>query len=377
MPGLRAMTNRRDFVLRVGAGGLVAAAYPGAIHADDQKPPPGLRAHLENEMRNAGIPGMQVAVARLGKVVFLETFGLADIENAVPATSSTLFQVASCTKALVGVAVMQLVEHGKLDLAAPVSRYLAELPTAWSAVTVAQLASHTSGLPDILSNLATVRLIVDGDAEASWARLRTMPLQFRPGERFSYVQTNYVLLGKIIDVVAGEPFIEFIRRNQLDAAGMSRTVYGDDRDVLLNSARTYTPYVQVDGKPKRTETLYKAHIEFPGPLRACGGLNSTAEDLARWLIALQSGELLKKPSLATLWTAQHLSTGQSGPWGIGGWVFEHPRHPVYFAVGAAKSALALYHHDDLAIVVLTNLSADLWLPFLQGIAAHYVPDIAI
>lgn len=374
------MTNRREFLLGAAAGGIVTAALAGAAQAADrglQKPPPGLRAHLTDEMRKARIPGMQVAVARHGRVVFLETFGIADVENTVPATNSTVFQIASCTKAFVGVAVMQLVEGGKLDLAAPVSHYLGGLPTAWGAVTVAQIATHTSGLPDITSNLAMLRLLVDGDAEASWARVQTRPMAFMPGEKFGYVQTNYVLLGKIIDVVTGEPFIQFIRKHQLDAVGMPRTVYGDDHEVVLHSARTYTPYVQVDGKPERTNTLYKAYIEVPAMLRACGGLNSTAEEMARWLIALQHGELLKsKSGLTTLWTARLLNDGKPGPWGIGGWVFGHPQRPVFFAVGAAKSAFAVYPNDDLAVVVLTNLSADLWLPFIDGIAAYYLPELA-
>jgi len=371
------MTNRREFFLGAAAGGLVTAAPADAAQGDvhgSRKAPAGLRAHLANEMRKARIPGMQVAVARQGKVVFLETFGVADVENTVRATNSTVFQIASCTKAFIGVAVMQLVERGKLDLDAPVSHYLEGLPVPWRAVTVWQMAAHTSGLPDIASS-SNMRLIVEGDADASWEKVQTMPMEFTPGEKFSYNQTNYVLLGKLIDVLGGEPFIRFIRKHQLDAVGMPRTVYGDDHDVVLHSARTYSPYVLVDGRPQRTNTLYKYHIEFPAMLRTCGGLNSTAEEIAHWLIALQRGQLLRsKSSLVTLWTARALNDGKPGPWGIGGWAFGRPEHPVFFSVGAAKSAFAVYPDDDLAIVVLTNLSADMWLPFIDGIAAYYLPD---
>ena len=94
--------------------------------------------------------------------------------------------------------------------------------------------------------------------------------------------------------------------------------------------------------------------------------------MAHWLIALQRGKLLKnKSSPTTLWTARMLNDGNRGPWGIGGWVFGRPEHPVFFSVGAAKSAFAVYPNDDLAVVVLTNLSADMWLPFVDGIAAYY------
>jgi CubicO group peptidase (beta-lactamase class C family) len=372
--------NRREFLFGLATAGLTTVARAGANRKSFQAhegPATDLRAYLQNEMSNAQIPGMQVAVARQGKVVFLDSFGTADIENPAPVTNSTVFQIASCTKAFVGVALMQLVEDGKLDLDAPVSRYLGNLPSAWRAVSVAQVASHTSGLPDLVSNLAVLRLIVEGDAQASWAKVQTLPLEFKPGEKFNYVQTNYVVLGRIIDVLTNESFGEFIRKRQLAAVGMPKTVFGDDHEVVLHSARTYTPYMLVDGKPKRTGTLYKSYIEFPAMLRTCGGLNSTAEEIARWLIALQNGALFKnKTSVLKLWTAHKLNDGKSGPWGLGGWVFERPRHPVFFSVGAAKSAFAVYPNDDLAVVVLTNLSADLWLQFLDGIAAQYLPDLS-
>ena len=371
------MTNRPEFLRGAATAGLVTAAAPVAAMSPVHQsvdPPAGLRAHLASEMRKARIPGMQVAVARHGKVIFAESFGLADVENAVPVTRSTVFQIASCAKAFVAVALMQLVESGKLDLDAPASLYLPGLPGAWQSVTVAELASHTSGLPDLVSNLNTLSLIVHGDAGASWAKVQTMPLEFAPGEKFNYVQTNYVLLGKITDVLAGEPFSEFIRKRQLDVVGMSRTVYGDDHDVVVHSARTYTPYLVVDGKSVRTDTLYKTYIEFPPMLRTCGGLNSSAEEMTHWLIALERAALLSnKSSMTALWTARTLNDGKPGPWGVGGWVFSRSSHPVFFSVGAAKAAFALYPSDDLAIVALTNLSADLWLPFIDGIAANFLP----
>lgn len=371
---------RREFLLGMATASLVTFAEASANSSNlltRQKPPAGLRTYLANEMRKAGIPGMQVAVARQGSVVLFDSFGAADIENSVPVTNSTVFQIASCTKAFVAVAVMQLVEERKLDLDASVSRYLENLPTAWRAVTVGQVASHTSGLPDLVSNLAALRLIVEGNAEASWAKVQTMPMEFNPGEKFNYVQTNYVVLGKILDALTGESFVEFIRKRQLARVGMRRTCYGDDHDIVLRSARTYTPYLLEDGKPKRTNALYKTYIEFPEMLRTCGGLNSTAEEIARWLIALLGGALLEnKASASTLWTARRLNDGKPGPWGLGGWVFDRPKHPVFFSVGAAKAAFAAYPNDDLAIVVLTNLSADLWRPFIDGIAAHFLPDLA-
>jgi CubicO group peptidase (beta-lactamase class C family) len=107
---------------------------------------------LRREMQERRIPGLQVAVVHYGKVVLLRSFGIANIQNSVPVTNRSVFAINSCTKAFTGVAIMQLVEEGKIDLSSPVSRYLDGLPTAWQRVTIRQLLTHVSGLPNILQN---------------------------------------------------------------------------------------------------------------------------------------------------------------------------------------------------------------------------------
>src|SRR6185369_1164830 len=110
-------------------------------------------------------------------------------------TNNSVFGIYSCTKAFTGVAIMQLVEDGKLDLAAPVSRYLDGLPVAWQPVTIRQLLTHVSGLPNVLRALDPVTYGFPSGAneEAVWTRAKSMPMEFTPGERFSYNQTNYAL----------------------------------------------------------------------------------------------------------------------------------------------------------------------------------------
>jgi len=108
---------------------------------------------LQREMLERRIPGLQIAVVRNGKIVLLRAFGIADLQHSVPVTNKTVFPIYSCTKAFTGVAVMQLVEQGKVDLAAPISRYLEGLPPSWQPITVRQLLTHVSGLPNILDLL--------------------------------------------------------------------------------------------------------------------------------------------------------------------------------------------------------------------------------
>lgn len=210
------------------------------------RPSNGLETFLQATMQKHRIPGLQLAVVQHGKVVKLGAYGMANVEDSVPVTDQTVFPVHSITKAFTGVAVMQLVEAGKLDLAAPVSRYLDGLPAAWQGVTIRQLLTHASGIPDIWDEHS--RMIADGD-EASWAKVLTMPMEFLPGSRFKYNQTNYVLLGRVIDKLSGEPFVKFIKERQLEVAGMPLTGFGDAHDVVPHCAGSYQILRGADGAP--------------------------------------------------------------------------------------------------------------------------------
>ncbi len=224
-----------------------------------------LRDYLKKEMRELRIPGMQVAVVRHQKIVFLGALGIAEVGNAVPVTNKTVFPIASATKAFTGVALMQLVENGKLELAAPISRYLDGLPASWQKVTIRQLATHISGLPNVVNNdtgelvtgvqIASMR---ESDVDAAWNKVQTLPIEFPPGEKYSYNQTNYILLGKVIDKLSGQPFTQFIKEHQLDSVAMRSTVYADDSEVVPHRARSYSNirYSKDGQHPQRRKERY-------------------------------------------------------------------------------------------------------------------------
>lgn len=338
----------------------------------------GPEALLRREMRERRIPGLQVAVVRHGKIVLLRSFGIANVQDSVPVSDKSIFPINSCTKAFTGVAIMQLVEEGKLDLSAPVSAYLEGLPESWRRVTVRQLLTHTSGLPNILNVLdpGTGKLAGRDDEESAWAKVLAMPLEFPAGERFSYNQTNYVLLGKIIDKYAGQPFAQFFAARQFRAAGMSNTLFGDSRDIFPHQVPSYRYVRNLDGHALGEERLVFAYAEFPPFRRAASGLNSTAEDVARWLIALRDGRLLKtRAALDTLWTAGSYNDGSPTQWALG-WVTKpRPRHPAVIATGGSRAAFFVYPQDGLAVVVLTNLAGAFPEDFIDELAGFYVPEI--
>lgn len=341
-----------------------------------------LREYLRGLMAERSIPGLQVAVVRNDKIELLDTLGVANLEHQVPATHKSVFSINSMAKAFTGVAVMQLVESGQLDLSAPLSRYLDNLPETWGSIRVRQLATLTSGLPEIMVYTAdsSVALIGDGSEEGAWKAAYAARFEFPAGEGYRYTQTNYALLGKIIDRLSGKPFTEFIAERQFAAAGMPSTRYVNDHDIVPNRANTYMS-ISVDGEP--AGRIFNSHINWPPLLRTAAGLHSTAEDLANWIIALQRGALLKRPSsVETMRSPTPLHDGKPGIWGIG-WLVGRSYAGLLSAPGGGAKAQVVLYPDGLTIVLLTNLigafrehlaavtASEIDLSFIDPIARHY------
>ncbi|MCC3156811.1 serine hydrolase [Hymenobacter sp. 15J16-1T3B] len=336
-------------------------------------------AFLRRQMRERRITGLQLAVVQRGKIALLRSYGLANVQDSLPVTNRSVFPVYSCTKSVTGVAIMQLVEEGKIDLAAPVARYLDGLPAPWQPVTIRQLLTHVSGLPDInrLLNPNTFGLDALGSEEAAWAKIQAQPMDFAPGEQFAYNQTNYVLLGKLIDKLAGKPFAEVFQQ-QFAVAGMPSTVLGDSRDVVPRRVQSYRYVTRLDGKTLGAEKLVNVYGEHPPFRRTASGLNSTAEELARWVIALQHGQLLKtKAALRTLWTAGRYNNGTPTQWALG-WVTKpRPSHSAVTITGGSVAAMYVYPEDDLSLIVLTNQAGTYPEEFLDELAGYYNPKIPL
>lgn len=345
--------------------GLTAFAQP--------KPSADIEAYLKQRMEKRRIPGLQVAVVHKGRIVMLGAYGTADIQDGMPVTNKTVFSINSATKTFTGVAVMQLAEEGKLDIDAPVSRYLDGLPEKWQPITIKQLLTHVSGLPDILdfSTGGTGRLLGDGSEDSAFAAVQKLPMDFPTGEKYRYNQTNYVLLGKIIDKLSGGRFTEFIRERQFAAGGMTAASFGDSRDVVPGRAASYRYYKTNGGG----DQIGHAYDEFPAFLRTAGGINATAADIARWLIALDAGKLLKKETLARLWTAGTFNDGRPAPWALGWPTIARPEHAAVAGIGGRRSAFYFYPEDDLGVVILTNLSGAEPEDFIDEVAGHFIPSL--
>ncbi|MGE8526773.1 serine hydrolase [Chryseobacterium rhizosphaerae] len=334
---------------------------------------------INREMKEKLIPGLQIAIVQNGKLVLNKSYGIANVQDNIPVTNSTVFPINSCTKVFTAVAVMQLAEQGKVDLSAPIGKYLDHLPAEWQTVTIEQLLTHISGFPDIqkLFDPITGNIGVLKTEEAVWEKLKSLPMDFKTGEQFSYNQTNYYLLGKIIEKVSGQSFATFFNEKQFKVVDMKHTIFGDSRDVISHYAPTYHYKTNLDGQKLNTEKLTNGYYEFPDFTRTAAGLNSTAEDIAHWIIALQKGKLLKNAAtIDKMWLPAKFNNGTPTNW-TRGWGLAKLRsmHKAVGMSGGSRAAFLVYPDDGLAVIVLTNLGGSYPEDFLEELAGVYNSDI--
>jgi CubicO group peptidase (beta-lactamase class C family) len=348
-----------------------AAMAQGTSAAQSGK---GVAAILKAEMAERRIPGLQFAVIEKKRIVAAGAYGLANLNDGVPVTGDTVFSINSCSKAFAGVAIMQLVEDGKIRLADTVGEYLRDVPEGWRPVTLLQLITDVSGIPDFTQYSSPQADAATADEQA-FEIVKTKPVLFTPGTRFDYSQTNYFLLSKIVAKVTGESFMHFVAERQFVPAGMDATRYADSSDVVPHMAVTYhNVYASATdaGTPKVT------YVEFSEMHRPSAGIVSTAGDMARWIIALESGRLLRSTALSDLWTARPLANGKPGVFGVG-WrpVLQRSEHPAFGGTGGGRAAFYVYPADDIAVVILTNLQGGFPEDMMDEVAASFVPGMRL
>ncbi|WP_194306307.1 serine hydrolase domain-containing protein [Chryseobacterium antibioticum] len=348
-----------------------------------QKRSDSIDVFIKHKMQELKIPGLQLAVIRNEKIDQLSNYGLANIEHQIATKNNMVFSINSMTKAFVGVAIMQLQEQGKLKTDDTISKYLSDIPGNWKKITIKQLLSNTSGLPNNIDEKE--QLLGGGIENKNWEIVKTRPMEFSPGEKFSYNQTGYYILGKIITKLSGEHFAKFIEENQFKPCTMFVTRFGDSNDIIENNAGSYSTIINHDGQWINDGKLHNAFVAFPLFFRTATGILSSAEDLSKWLIALQKGKLLHdKKSIKELFTTIKLNNGDIGGFNklTNGYALGWPtvvrsEHPAVAPVGGMRSALFVYPDDNLSIIVLSNLQGANPEWFIDEIAGYYIPDMKI
>jgi CubicO group peptidase (beta-lactamase class C family) len=309
---------------------------------------PSLHGALERIVRDYVGSGEfigSVLVARGGEILLDRSYGYADIESGRPNTPGTQFRIGSVTKQFTAAAILLLEQDGLLSLDDRIADHLPHTPPAWSGVTIFHLLTHTSGIPSFTGlrefHNGTLAL---GSVEATVNLVRDRPVEFLPGQRKNYSNSGYVLLGYLIEHIAGVSYEEFLRTRIFAPLGMHDSGFETERAEALGHARGY---VRRDGR------LFAAEPIDIGVLHGAGALYSTTHDLLRWTRALFGGELLSAESLAKLTTpykedyalgvAVHRRSGQL--------VIEH-----FGGVAGFNSHLAYFPESDVTVAVLANVN---------------------
>jgi D-alanyl-D-alanine carboxypeptidase len=328
-------------------------------------------AYVQRLMAKRHIPGVSIAVVQGGQVVLAKGYGLASVELGVPATENTVYQLASVTKPFTATAIMLLVEEGKLGLDDQLTERLPDLPKAWETITVRHLLSHTSGIKN-LTNLPIFRETIRKDftPRELVERVAKEPLEFQPGEKWGYSNTNYILLGMVIEKASGRTYGEFMAERIFKPLGMTSTRANDLHAVIPGRAQGYT----WNGKELRIGEYHSATQPF-----AAGMLVTTVADLVKWDAALDSGALLGKSVLDPMWTPTRLSTGKTANYGLGweiGVVNGHRMVSHGGGIPGFSTQLSRFPDDKLTVIVLTNSDGGQSTALARGIAARFVSELA-
>jgi serine beta-lactamase-like protein LACTB, mitochondrial len=326
-----------------------------------------IEALISAAMLAHGIPGLTVSVATGGEVRWSSGYGMADLENFVPARELTVYRLASVSKPITATAVLQLAEQGKLDLDAPVQKYVPDFPEKAWPVTARQLLAHQGGVRNWTEEefASTRRYLSLADALGVF---KDDPLLHEPGTKVLYTSYGYNLLGSVVEGASGQRFLDYLAEGVFSPAGMVWARADDVMAIIPNRARGYQ---RTSGGAVINSPLSDTSNRIPG-----GGLVATADDVARFAMALQSGVLLKPESLRAMLTRQKLKNGTLTGFGLGFVLGTHRRHrEVYHLGGQPRVSTLLYLRPDqgMAVVLLTNLEG-VGNPLLD--LARQVADLA-
>jgi CubicO group peptidase (beta-lactamase class C family) len=286
-----------------------------------------------------------VLVTEGEKILLNQSFGSADLEWNIPNSTDTKFRLGSLTKQFTAVLILQLQQEGKLQTDTPVSKYLTDTPSAWGQITLINLLGQTSGIPDFGNDPAFSTWSMSPHTSAEEiAFFRDKPLMFAPGSRYEYSNSNFEVLGAVIEKVTGKHYADVLRERILAPLAMNDS--GLDADELILPRRAQG-YVLSNGSLTHARN---ASMTVPW---AAGGMYSTTADLFRWEHGLFGGKLLSQATL------KQMTTAGQGNYGLGVEVSTNTNLQVVRHGGAIdgfNSYLAYVPERQIAVIVLGNVA---------------------
>jgi len=357
--------------------GCIFAALAGAASGQDvpdEQVSGKVDEFVSSELRAQHIPGVALAVMRDGKIVKAAGYGMANIELGASTKPESIFQTGSVGKQFTAAAVMMLVEEGKVGLDDKISKYFLGAPAAWKDITVRHLLTHTSGIPDYTSEKTggAINLRVDYTEEELVKKIAGLPLDFQPGEKWSYSNSGYLLLGVLIHHVTGEFYGDILQQRIFQPLQMTSTRIISEADIVPNRSAGYR---LVKGELKNQEWVSPSLNTT-----ADGALYTNVLDLAKWDAALYTEKLLNRSAFDQMWTPVTLNSGKTYPYGFGWSMAEVNGHRLLEHGGAWQGFtmhISRYVDDRLTVVVMTNLGAEHSDPgkITHGVAAIYAPTL--
>jgi CubicO group peptidase (beta-lactamase class C family) len=296
--------------------------------------------------------GLSVAVARGDRVLVDRGAGIADLEWNAPADESARFRIGSVTKQFTAAAIMKLAERGKLTLDDPLAKFVPQFDTAGHTATIRQLLNQTSGIPNYTAQPGFAKAMQSDVGEEDVLKLVAgVPFDFDPGMSWRYSNTNYFLLGMVVEKISGRTYAEFMREEFFKPLGLSHTRYGDMRDIIPHRAQGY----DYDANTRTVSNAMAISMNWPG---GAGGLVSTAGDLVRWQIALTGGRAVSASSFEQM-IGSAVDTGDGvNRYGFGLMINQANGHRRVWHNGGINgfNGMLMWLPDDgLGVAVISNV----------------------
>jgi CubicO group peptidase (beta-lactamase class C family) len=309
-----------------------------------------IEAAVAAEMSRQNIAGLSLAVVTDNQLRWSSGYGFADLENYVPAKAATVYRLASISKSVTAVAVMQLAERGQLDLDAPVQKYCPAFPEKQWPLTSRQLLAHLGGIRHYKSEEEYAGTRRYESIAAGLEMFKNEPLLHEPGAKYTYTTFGYSVLGCALEGASGQKFPDFLRANVFKPAGMDGMRVDDINEIIFNRAQGYR---RTRTGELRNSDLADNSYKLPG-----GGLVSTVEDLAKFAIAVHTDKLLKKETAERMFTSQKTRDGKETNYGLG-WSVQVQNGQRIVGHSGAQQRVSTYLHmipaRNFAVALMVNV----------------------
>lgn len=293
--------------------------------------------------------GATALVARNGQIIYKKTFGMANLEYNIPMQVDNIFRIGSITKQFTAVAILQLMEQGKLNLQDDITKFIPDYPTNGHKITIEHLLTHTSGIQSYTDMKGfEEKMLLDLEPIELINVFKNQPMEFAPGTKWNYNNSGYFLLGYIIEKISGKTYPQYVEENFFKPFGMTNSLYGSDSKIIKNRASAYSK--------DSTGFINSQAMSMTLPY-AAGSIQSTVEDLFKWHQAIHSYKIVKKESLDKAFTNYKLNDGTETDYGYGWFLSNIQESPTIEHGGGINGFLtqSIYlPKEDVFVAVFSN-----------------------